>query len=135
MIDLQRRYWLSDRFELAFGENGEHALNLIGQDIVENGDLSEAGFAFLNEKMGVSEARYHEAYSEMQEVGGRVMSQYLEVGDGLGGERLGFLVDLAETGTREQQEIVRNVWFKAATGKLTREAAIEAFDHLWEPYA
>ncbi len=70
----------------------------------------------------------------MQEVGGQVMSQYLETGDGLGIDRIEFLVDLAEAGTRNQQATVRNIWFKAATGQLTREQAIEAFDHLWGPY-
>ncbi len=125
---------LSEQFELAFGENGEAALNTIGKDIVMNGELSEHGLTFLQEKMGVSAQRYQEAYSEMQEVGGQVMSQYLETGDGRGMERIEFLDDLAEAGTRDQQATARNVWFKAATGQLTREQAIEAFDHLWGPY-
>ncbi len=126
---------LSDQFKLAFGENSEAALNTLGRDIVTHGELSEQGLNMLQEKMGVSEQRYHEAYSEMQEVGGQVMSQYLETGDGLGMDRIEFLVDLADNGTRDQKAIVRNVWFKAATGQLTREQAVEAFDHLWEPYA
>ncbi len=126
---------LQDQFKVAFGENSEAALNTIGQDIANNGQLSEQGLAFLNEKMGVSEQSYQKTYSEMQEVGGQVMSQYLETGDGLGMDRIDFLVGLAEEGTRDQQATVRNIWFKAAIGQLTREQAIEAFDHLWEPYA
>ena len=50
-------------------------------------------------------------------------------------ERIGFLVDLAENGTREQQAIVRNVWFKAATGQLSQDSVIDAFNYLYEPYA
>lgn len=125
---------LQDQFELAFGENSEAVLNTLGQDIVMNGELSEHGINFLHEKMGVSEQRCQETYSEMQEVGGQVLSQYLETGDGLSLDRIEFLVDLAETGTKDQQATVRNIWFKAATGQLSRDQAIEAFDHLWGPY-
>jgi hypothetical protein len=104
------------------------------KDIVTFGDLSDEGFAFAQSKLGMNEQAVRSIYSEMQEVGGSVLSDFLEVGDGLGADRIDFLVDRAEYGTRQEQEIVRSLWVKAATGKLTREAAAKAFDKLYQPY-
>jgi hypothetical protein len=70
----------------------------------------------------------------MQEAGAEVIASFIDVGDGRGMDRVEFLVALAENGNGEQQSIVRNLWFQAATGKLTREAAAQAFDHLYRPY-
>ncbi|WP_170330204.1 hypothetical protein [Ruegeria arenilitoris] len=125
---------LDDQLKLAFGEDSGKVLDVLGNDIVMNGELSERGLSFLNSEMGMTPQRFQETYSEMQDVGGQVMQQFLENGDGLEMERIDFLVDLAETGTLDQQATVRNIWFKAATGQLTRDQAVEAFDSLWEPY-
>ena len=83
----------------------------------------------------MNEQAVRSIYAEMQEAGGEVMSDFMEVGDGLGADRMEFLVDRAEYGTRQEQEIVRSLWVKAATGKLTRAAAAQAFDRLYKPYA
>lgn len=104
------------------------------KDIVTFGDLSEEGFAFAQTRLGMSEQVVRSIYAEMQEAGGQVMSDFMEVGGGLGADRIDFLVDRAEYGTRQEQEIVRGLWVKAATGKLTRAAATQAFDKLYAPY-
>jgi len=122
------------QIELAFGEQAQEVVQLLTDDIVANGELSEHGIAFLQNRMGMSESAARQNFADMQETGGQVLANYLEVGDGLGMERINFLVDLAESGTVEQKAIVRNIWFQAATGKLTRKDAADAFDYLRNPY-
>lgn len=43
-------------------------------------------------------------------------------------------IDRAEYGNRQEQEIVRNLWIKAARGNLSRTEASRAFDRLYKPY-
>jgi hypothetical protein len=64
-----------------------------------------------------------------------VLADFMEVGDGLGTDRLDFLIDLAEGGIRQEQEIVRSLWIKAARAMLSRAEATRAFDPLYQPYA
>lgn len=125
---------LEAQIELAMGDAAPAVLDTFAKDIVTYGDLSEEGFAFAQSRLGMSEQAVRSIYSEMQEAGGEVLSDFMEVGDGLGAERIEFLVDRSEFGTRQEQEIVRGLWIKAATGKLTREAATKAFDKLYAPY-
>lgn len=125
---------LEAQIELVMGDVTPAVLDTFAKDIVTHGDLSDEGFAFAQSKLGMSEEAVRSIYTEMQEVGGNVLSDFLEVGDGLGPDRIDFLVDRAEYGTRQEQEIVRSLWVKAATGKLTRAAAAQAFDKLYQPY-
>lgn len=125
---------LEAQIELAMGDAAPAVLDTFAKDIVTYGDLSEEGFAFAQSRLGMSEQAVRSIYAEMQEAGGEVMSDFMEVGDGLGSDRMEFLVDRAEYGTRQEQEIVRGLWVKAATGKLTRAAAVQAFDRLYKPY-
>jgi hypothetical protein len=125
---------LESQIELAMGDVAPAVLDTFAKDIVTYGDLSEEGFAFAQSRLGMSEQAVRSIYSEMQEAGGDVLSDFMEVGDGLGSDRIAFLVDRAEYGTRQEQEIVRGLWVKAATGKLTRAAAVQAFDRLYRPY-
>ena len=125
---------LHDQVELAFGENAPDTIKLVGDDIVENGEISEDGLNFLQNEMHMSEQSAKDMYSRLQEVGGQTLHHHLEIGDGQGSERLDFLIDLAEHGTQKQQAIVRNLWVQAATGALSKEDAAEAFDYLYEPY-
>lgn len=126
---------LEMQFEVALGDNAGSALETFQNDIVTNGDISEAGIAFAQEKLGMSEQSVQALYGEMQVAGSEVMADYMETGDGLGTERLEFLVDKAHNGTNEEQAIIRNLWFMSATGKLSRSEAADAFDHLYAPYA
>lgn len=82
----------------------------------------------------MSEQSVQEIFSDMQDTGSQIMSEFMETGDGLGEERIEFLTDKAWNGTQKEQAIVRNLWFMAATGKLSREDASEAFDFLVAPY-
>lgn len=125
---------LEAQIELVMGDATPAVMDTFTKDIVSFGELSEEGFAFAQSKLGMNEQAVRSIYTEMQEVGGDVLSDFLEVGDGLGAERIGFLVDRAEYGTRQEQEIVRSLWVKAATGKLTRAAAAQALDKLYKPY-
>lgn len=125
---------LEAQIELAMGDAAPAVLDTFAKDIVTFGDVSEEGYHFAQTRLGMDEQAVRSIYSEMQEVGGDVLSDFMEVGDGLGAERLEFLVDRAEFGTRQEQEIVRGLWVKAATGKLTREEATKAFDKLYAPY-
>lgn len=106
-----------------------------GKDIVENGEIGEAGYRFAQEKLGMSEQSVQDIYADMQEAGAQVMADFMEVGDGFGFDRIDFLVEKAESGTQREQAIIRNLWFMAATGKLSRQDAADAFDHLYKPYA
>lgn len=125
---------LEAQIELAMGDAAPAVLDTFARDIVTNGELSEAGLEFAQSKLGMNPQAVEQIFSEMQEAGSQVMADFLEIGDGLGMERIGFLVDRVEHGTRQEQEIVRGLWVKAATGKLTREDAAQAFDRLYKPY-
>ncbi|MDW4548256.1 hypothetical protein R5H32_02695 [Defluviimonas sp. D31] len=126
---------LHAQLELAVGGNADAVLATFGDDIVTNGEISEEGFRYAQDKLGMSEGSARALYDEMQESGSQTLADFMEVGDSLGMERMEFLVELAERGNRDEQAIVRNLWFQAATGKLTREGAAEAFDYLYAPYA
>lgn len=125
---------LSDQLELAVGDAAPAALETFGRDIVANGTISEHGLQYAREKLGMSEDSVQQIFSDMQDAGSQVLSEFMEVGDGLGGDRMAFLMEKAWNGTQQEQEIVRNLWFMAATGKLNRDRAAEAFDYLFKPY-
>lgn len=125
---------LEAQIEVAAGDKAPAVMDTFANDIVANGSISEEGLQYAQEHLGMSPQSVASIYEDMQDAGGQVLSDFLETGDGLGVDRINFLVDLSEHGTREQKAIVRNVWIKAATGKLTREGAAEAFDHLYKPY-
>lgn len=126
---------LEAQLEVAVGEgNADAALEVFQNEIVYNGDIGEDGLAFAQDKLGMSEQSVQEMYSDLQDKGSEVMAQYMETGDGLGSERMEFLVDKAFNGTQKEQAIVRNLWFMSATGKLTSKDAAEAFDYLYAPY-
>ncbi|PWE30608.1 hypothetical protein DDZ14_15105 [Maritimibacter sp. 55A14] len=126
---------LSDQLQLALGADAAPAaLETFGMDIVENGEIGEAGFQFAADKLGMPEKAVREIYSDMQETGSQIMSDFMETGDGFGANRMAFLVEKAESGNQKEQAIIRNLWFMAATGKLSRTDAAEAFDYLYKPY-
>ncbi|MEQ8902260.1 MAG: hypothetical protein RID11_16625 [Roseovarius sp.] len=126
---------LEAQLEVAVGEgNADAALATFQNDIVYNGEIGEEGFAFAQEKLGMSEQSVAALYEDMRDTGDQVMAQYMETGDGLGAERIEFLADKAFNGNQKEQAIVRNLWFMAATGKLSAKDAAEAFDFLYAPY-
>lgn len=125
---------LEAQLEVALGDHAQDALANFGDDIVANGEISAAGLRFAQERLGMSEQSVHAIFEDMREVGGNVMSDFMEVGDGLGMERLSFLADKAERGTARERSIIRNLWFRAATGKLTRDEATDAFNYIYSPY-
>ncbi|WP_170545258.1 hypothetical protein [Ruegeria arenilitoris] len=126
---------LGDQLTIAFGDQAADVLQVVGNDIAQNGEISEHGLDFFQRHMNMSPQQAKETVDELEGVGNRVLQDFLNNGDGYEIDRVAFLANLAETGTRDQKETVRNVWFKAATGQITREAAIEAFNRLVEPYA
>lgn len=127
---------LEAQLEVAVGKgNADAALATFQNDIVYNGEIGEEAFAFAQSKLGMSEQSVTQLYNDMRDTGDQVMAQYMETGDGLGAERVEFLADKAFNGNQKEQAIVRNLWFMAATGKLSAKDAAEAFDFLYAPYA
>lgn len=131
---LQGADLLKAQLELAVGDNASAVLDTFGEDIVSTGGISEAGYQYAQEKLGMNERSANALYEDMLETGSQTMASFMEHGDALGMERMSFLVDLAENGTNEEQAIVRNLWFQAATGKLTKASASDAFNYLYAPY-
>ena len=125
---------LEAQLEVALGDHAGHMLDNFGDDIAANGELSAEGLRFAQERLGMSEQSVQAIVEDMREVGDGVMSDFLEVGDGLGNERLAFLAEKVETGTAKERATIRHLWFRAATGKLTRAEAADAFDYLYNPY-
>lgn len=125
---------LNDQLTLAFGEQAEDVLQVVGEDIARHGEISEHGLDYFQRNMHLSPQQARETISEMEAVGNRALQGYLNSGDGYELDRVAFLADLAETGTRAQRQTVRDIWFKAATGKITRDEAVDAFNGLVEPY-
>ncbi|QFS82296.1 hypothetical protein [Roseivivax sp. THAF197b] len=126
---------LEAQLEVAVGEgNADAALSAFQNDIVYNGELGAETFAFAQDKLGMSEASVRQRYADMEEAGSQVLSDFMAVGDEYGEARMDFLADKAWNGTQQEQAIVRNLWFMAATGKLTQKDAAEAYSYLYSPY-
>jgi hypothetical protein len=126
---------LETQLEVAVGQgNADAALEVFQNDIVYNGTISEAALAFAHDKLGMSEQSVQDLYADLQDTGGQIMAQFTEIGDGQGPLRMEFLADLSENGNVQEQAIVRNLWFLAATGKLSRSDAEDAFNYLYAPY-
>jgi hypothetical protein len=130
----ERAQLLDAQLELSFGERAPEVLEVFGRDVIENGEIGPSGLDFARKTMGMPEAAVREIYEDMREAGSQVMADYMEIGDGRGWERIEFLADIAENGTKREREEVRRIWFKAATGKLSRQDATRAFDRLYNPY-
>lgn len=125
---------LNAQLQLAVGDKAPEVLSTFGEDIVENGEISEAGLEYAQRHLSMSPEQVATLYEDMRGTASNTMVDLLEVGDSRGLERVEFLVDLAENGNRKEQAIVRNLWFLAATGKLKAKDAAQAFDYLYSLY-
>lgn len=125
---------LMAQLDMATGGNGENVMNTFAADIVENGGISEAGFEYAAKNLGMNEQVVREQFSAMQEVGGKALYEALETGDGMGEDRIDFLLDRYEHGNQAEQKLVRQMWLGAALGKMSERDMQQHFDRLYEPY-
>jgi len=114
--------------EISLGDKAGDAMELFTSDMILNGELSDAGLEFAKNNLGMKPESVQETIAELVEVGGQTLLSHLEVGDDLGSERINFLVDLSENGSTKERQTIRKLWTEAATGKLTRDMAMEIFD-------
>ncbi|WP_173488218.1 MULTISPECIES: hypothetical protein [unclassified Aliiroseovarius] len=126
---------LAAQIDMATDGNAENVLNTFASDIVENGEIGEAGLDYAARHLGMNEQVVHEQYEAMREVGGDNILEALEVGDGLGHDRVDFLVDRFENGNPAEQKLVRQMWTAAALGKMDASELQQHFDQLYSPYA
>lgn len=126
---------LSSQIDMATGGKSETVLSTFANDIVENGAISEAGLAYAASELGMSEQVVAEQFTAMQELGGDNLVAALEVGDGMGEDRVEFLVDRFEHGSPDEQRMVRQMWTAAALGKMTPREMQDQFDRLYAPYS
>lgn len=75
-----------------------------------------------------------EGSSELQDHGTKTLCDLLSGNGGLGEDRVDYLASLAYSGVAEHRSIVRNLWFLAATGKLSRKDAVDAYAYLVKHY-
>lgn len=130
----ERARLLEMQLDMASQGRSQQVMDTVQNDIVHLGDFSEQTLDFAQRELSMSEESVRTMYKEMQSAGSNAMADFLEVGDGRGRDRIEFLVDLANNGTRDQRATVRNLWFLAATGRLTQAQADDAFDTLYQPY-
>jgi hypothetical protein len=122
------------QLDLATKGNGEKVVEVFSRDAVENGEISEAGLAYAQSELGMNPQVVQEQFTAMQEHGGDVIYNALEIGDEMGEVRMGFLMDRYQHGSPSEQKAVRQLWAGAAFGKLTADQIIDAFDDIVSPY-
>ncbi|GGE46815.1 hypothetical protein [Actibacterium pelagium] len=125
---------LSAQIDLATDGQSESVLESFTNDVVELDDISEENMAFAAEKLGMNEKHVIEQYNDLVDIGGQNVLSALETGDGLGSDRVAFLVDLYENGTLAEQKQVRQLWAGAALGKLNKVDLQRRFDQIVSPY-
>lgn len=125
---------LSAQLDMATDGRGDEALDVFATDIVINGEISEKGIEFAARQLGMNEQVVQEQFEAMQMLGGENLEDALEVGDGLGADRVQFLVDRAEHGSPAEQQLVRQIWTAAALGKMSKGELQRHFDKVYKPY-
>lgn len=120
--------------DLATDGAGDQVLDLVAQDVVVNGAISEEGLAYAKNTLGMDEKTVTAQIDEMTDLGGAGLSRILETGDGSGAERIEFLVDRYEHGSPKEAQAVAALWASVALGRLTDAQVISQFDKLAAPY-
>ena len=120
--------------EAAMGDNTDSVMSTFESDIITNGELSDEGLQFAQNNLGMNPEVIDKMYTDITVAGSQVLGGFLEVGDGLGAERLEWAADKAWNGTQAEQRTLRKMWIDAAKGKLTQESATHIFDELYSEY-
>ncbi|WP_425051160.1 hypothetical protein [Psychromarinibacter sp. S121] len=125
---------LRAQLDMASGGNSDAVLNTFASDIVTNGTISDDGMRYAAKELGMGEKSVEERFSAMQRFGGERLMEALDAGDGLGLERVNFLVERHQNGHPDEQRLVRQMWTAAALGKLSQDELQGYFTQLHKPY-
>ncbi len=123
------------QLEVALGDKAGEAMELFSNDVVVNGEISDAGLDYAQKTLGMNSDSVQEIVSDLTDAGGATLQSYLDTGDGLEVDRINFLVDLSTNGSNREQSIIRQLWVDAAMGNLSREQAIQRFDDIAIDYS
>ncbi len=123
------------QLEIALGDKAGEAMGLFSNDVVVNGEISEAGLEYAKRNLGMDAASVQEIVSDLTDAGGVTLQSYLDTGDGREVDRINFLVDLSTNGSNREQSIIRQLWVDAAMGNLSQAEAIQRFDDIAKDYS
>lgn len=113
---------------------GIETLNDLAGDIVEEGFLTDETYERAMSQFGLSEASVNAFQDQATEAGNAAVYDSLEVGDGLGVERMEMLQFIHDNGTAQDARTVRQMIAGAGLGHLGKSEVVDMFDALYGKY-